>query len=206
MPKQTSTKPVTESGDRPGDQLILEPSVMAQWHALVLQAEDSYGCHLDEAMESYLVFTLMRFMNHRNLGAQALVTDYLEAQGLPTSLRLDQLRDVGDQCLILSGLFPQRAEKRLVRVSYYVNMGRSAYHHLSGQIQHATAELYRELAETFVTLMDLLQTIRGFNSAAMQPMQALELWSDTGSQRAFASLNGRSTPLHESLINHRHKQ
>ncbi|MGB5397629.1 MAG: hypothetical protein WBN96_10815 [Gammaproteobacteria bacterium] len=197
MPEQ----PLSQSSDPAVEKLILEPSALAQWHALVKQAEDSYGCHLDEAMESYLVFTLMRFMSHNKLGATALAADYLDAQNLPKSLRLDQLRDVGDQCLILSGLFPQRAEKRLVRVSYYVNMGRSAYHHLSGQIQQSTAELYRELAETFVTLMDLLQTIRGFNSSVMQPIQALELWSDTGSQRAFASLNGDSTPLHESLIN-----
>ena len=202
MPKQSISQP----GEQPGDSLILEPSALAQWHALVKQAEDSYGCQLDEAMESYLVFTLMRFMSERKLGAKALAADYLEAQNLPTSLRLDQLRDVGDQCLILSGLFPQCAEKRLVRVSYYVNMGRSAYHHLSGQIQHATAELYRELAEAFVTLMDLLQTIRGFNNSVMQPIQALELWSDTGSQRAFASLSTNSMPLHESLINPRLKQ
>ena len=191
----------THSSEPAVAKLILEPSALAQWHALVKQAEDSYGCHLDEAMESYLVFTLMRFMSQRNLGAQALATDYLEAHKLPTSLRHDQLRDVGDQCLLLSGLFPQCAEKRLVRVSYYVNMGRSAYHHLSGQITHTTAELYRELAEAFVTLMDLLQTIRGFNTSVMQPIQAHELWSDTGSQRAFASLSGKSLPLHESLIN-----
>lgn len=190
----------------PNEQMILEPSELSQWHRLVQQAEESYGCHLDEDMESYLVFTLMRFMNKRDLGAHALAMDYLEARHLPTSLRLDQLRDVGDQCLIISGLFPQRAEKRLVRVSYYVDMGRSAYHHLSGQIQHTAAELYRHLAEAFVTLMDLLHTIREFNSPVLQPISALELWSDTGSRHAFASLSGNSLPLHESLINRGFKQ
>lgn len=188
------------------EELILEASETAQWHALVQQAEEQYGCHLDEAMESYLVFMLMRFMGKQDLGSQALAMDYLRAHGLPTSLRLDQLRDVGDQCLLLSGLFPQRAEKRLVRVSYYVDMGRSAYHHLSGQIQYATAELYRQLAEAFVTLMDVLQTIRQFSTPALQPIQTLELWSDTGSRNAFESLSTNSLPLHESLLTSRYKQ
>lgn len=181
-------------------QLITGPSELAQWHTLVQQAEQSYGCQLDETMESYLVFTLMRFMRQHNLGAQALALDFLDSRSQPKALRLDQLRDIGDHCLLLSGLFPQRAEKRLVRVSYYVKMGQSAYQHLGGQIEQARAELYQQLAETFVLLMDLLQTIRGFNNPALQPIQAHELWSDTGSRHAYASLSGSAIPLHESLL------
>lgn len=181
-------------------QLITGPSELAQWHTLVQQAEQSYGCQLDETMESYLVFTLMRFMRQHNLGAQALALDFLDSRNLPKTQRLDQLRDIGDHCLLLSGLFPQRAGKRLVRVSYYVKMGRSAYQHLGGQIEQARAELYQQLAETFVLLMDLLQTIRGFNSPVLQPIQAHELWSDTGSRHAYASLSSSAIPLHESLL------
>jgi hypothetical protein len=186
--------------------LILEETEVAQWHSLVRQAEESYGCQLDESMESYLVFTLMRFMKDQDLATQAIALDYLRAHGLPGSLRLDQLRDIGDQCLLLSGLYPKRAEKRLVRVSYYVNMGRSAYQHLSEGVQQTTAELYQQLAETFVMLMDLLQTIRQFSSPALQPIQTLELWSDTGSQNAFKQLSGNSLPLHEELLNIKSRQ
>jgi hypothetical protein len=181
--------------------LILEDTEIAQWHSLVRQAEEAYGYQLNEAMESYLVFTLMRFMKDQDLATQALALDYLRSHGLPKSMRLEQLRDIGDQCLLLSGLYPKRAEKRLVRVSYYVNMGRSAYHHLSEGAQQATAELYQQLAETFVMLMDLLQTIRQFSSPALQPIQSFELWSDTGSINAFNQISGRALPLHESLIN-----
>jgi hypothetical protein len=186
--------------------LILEETEVAQWHSLVRQAEDTYGCQLNEAMESYLVFTLMRFMKDQDLATQAFAVDYLRAHGLPNSLRLEQLRDIGDQCLLLSGLYPKRAEKRLVRVSYYVNMGRSAYHHLSEGVQQATAELYQQLAEGFVMLMDLLQTIRQFSSPALQPIQSFELWSDTGSQNAFNQLSDNALPLHESLINNKIRQ
>ncbi len=185
---------------------ILEETETAQWLNLLRQAESEYGCQLDEAMESYLVFTLMRFMKDQNLASQAIALDYLRSHGLPRSLRQEQLRNIGDQCLLLSGLFAKRAEKRLVRVSYYVNIGQSAYHSLSQGVQQTTSELYHQLAETFVTLMDLLQTVRHFNSPALQPIQTLELWSDTGSKRAFNSLSDHALPLHETLVNDKTRQ
>ena len=186
--------------------LILEQTEIAQWHALIREAEEQCSCHLDESMESYLVFTLMRFMKHQDLATQAMALEYLQSQKLPKAMRIEQLRDIGDQCLLVSGLYPQRAEKRLVRVNYYVNLGRSAYHHISDHVQQSAADLYRQLAETFVTLMDLLQTIREFSSPALQPIQNLELWSDSGSQAAFNRLSGSAIPLHESLVNSRTRQ
>ncbi len=186
--------------------LILEQTEVAQWHSLIKEAEEQCSCHLDESMESYLVFTLMRFMKDQELATQAMALEYLRSHGLPKSMRIDQLRDIGDQCLLLSGLYPQRAEKRLVRVSYYVNMGRSAYHHISDNVQKSIAELYLQLAEAFVTLMDLLQTIREFSSPALHAIQNLELWSDTGSVAAFDRLAGSTMPLHESLIDTKTRQ
>lgn len=186
--------------------LILEETEVAQWHSLVRDAEDTCGYQLNETMESYLVFTLMRFMRNQDLATKAIAPDYLRSNGLPESMRLDQLRDIGDQCLLLSGLYPKRAEKRLVRVSYYVNMGRSAYQNLSENVQHASAELYQQLAEAFIMLMDLLQTIRQFSSPALHPLQAFELWSDTGSLNAFNQLPDRALPLHESLIDTKNRQ
>ena len=186
--------------------LILEQTEVAQWHSLVKEAEQQCSCQLDESMESYLVFTLMRFMKDQDLATQAMALAYLRSHGLPKSMRIEQLRDIGDQCLLLSGLYPKHAERRLVRVSYYVNIGRSAYHHISDNVQKSVAELYRQLAEAFITLMDLLQAIREFSSPALQPIQSLELWSDTGSARAFDRLAESAIPLHESLIDTKTRQ
>jgi len=186
--------------------LILAESELEQWHKLVQEAEADYGIHLDEAMQSYLVFTLMRFMKKQDLNTQALALEYLQAQGLPNQMKLDQLRDIGDQCLLVSGLYPKRAEKKLVRISYYVDLGRSAYHNLSHCAQKGVAELYSQLEETFTLLMDLLQTIRQYSSTALQPLAAMELWSDTGSQFAYRQLSGDVLPVHEQLLSTKFKQ
>ena len=181
-------------------QLILDSSELSQWHALVREAEQDYGCHLDEAMQSYMVFTMMRFAKNPQLNAQALAIDYLNSHHLSGSLRSEQLRDIGDQCLLVSGLYPQSAEKRQVGVTYYVDLGRSAYHHISTVTQKGIAELYQQLSESFVLLMDLLQTIRQYTMPALQPIAAMDLWQQTGSRAAFKQISTDGVPMHDSLL------
>jgi hypothetical protein len=178
---------------------ILEESELSQWQTLVREAEQDYGCRLDEAMQSYLVFTLMRFTRHQQLNSHPLAIDYLTSRQLAPGKRSEQLRDIGDQCLLVSGLYPQSADKRLVGVNYYVDLGRSAYHHISTLTQQGIADLYRQLAESFVLLMDLLQTIRQYSTPALQPLAALELWNQTGSQAAFKQISESGTPLADGL-------
>ncbi len=181
--------------------LILDSSELSQWHALVHDAEQDYGCHLDESMQSYLVFTLMRFAKDQQLNSQALAIDYLKSHHLPNRLRSEQLRNIGDQCLLVSGLFPQSAIKRQVAVTYYVDLGRSAYHHISTVTQQGIAELYQQLAESFILLMDLLQTIRQYSMPALQPIAAMDLWQQTGSRAAYKQISDSGIPVHESLVN-----
>ncbi len=181
-------------------QLILDSSELSQWHTLVHEAELDYGCQLDEAMQSYLVFTLMRFSKNQQLNAHALALDYLTSHHLPNNLRSEQLRDIGDQCLLVSGLYPQSTEKRQVSATYYVDLGRSAYHHISTVTQKGIAELYQQLAESFILLMDLLQTIRQYTVPALQPIAAFDLWNQTGSRAALNQISTNGTPLHKSLL------
>ena len=185
---------------------ILDSSELAQWHTLVHEAERDYGCRLDENMQSYLVFTLMRFARDQQLNSTALAIDYLNSHRLPLNLRSEQLRDIGDQCLLVAGLYPQSAEKRQVGASYYVDLGRSAYHHVSTVTQQGIAELYQQLAESFILLMDLLLTIRQYSIPAMPPIAAMELWQKTGSQVAFKQISETGTPLAAGLSEeiHRH--
>jgi len=182
-------------------QFILDSSELSQWHTLVHEAEQDYGCQLDEAMQSYLVFTLMRFAKNQQLNAKALALDYLNLHHLPHRIRSEQLRDIGDQCLLVSGLYPQSAEKRQVSVTYYVDLGRSAYQHIGAVTQQGIAELYQQLAESFVLLMDLLQTIRQYSAPALQPITAMELWHQTGSRAAYKQISDKGIPVHENIIN-----
>lgn len=169
--------------------LILEPTSTAQWHALVSEAESASARQLDETLESYLVFLLMRFVARPDLAGRVMAIDYLRGSAASGQLKEVALRDVGDQCLLFSGLYPRHAERRMVRVSYYVDLGRGAYGQLAERLRHAGAEVYQQLAEGFVALMDVLQAMRSLDGTpALEPLQSLELWADTGSRGAWERL------------------
>jgi len=174
--------------------LFVDQQATAQWHDLVKEAEAFNGVSLDEELESYLVFLLMRYTGKPELAAKVMALDYLHGAQTAGSERREKMRDVGDQCLLYSGLFPKRAEKRRVRVSYYVDLGRSAYQNVAEAAQAAMAEMFTHLAESFVSLMDTLQAMRSMHNHEQQldPIRAFELWQETGSQRARTVL-GQTT-------------
>jgi len=131
-----------------------------------------------------------------------MALEFLQAQKETGRITM-QLRDVGDQCLLFSGLFPQIAERRLVKVSYFVDIGRAAYDQLASLVDHHSDRLYGRLAEAFIAIMDVLQAMRGLSGGAvLQPLSAAELWADTGSQSALRTLSDTtdsipvSYPLH----------
>lgn len=179
--------------------LFVDRQATAQWHDLVKEAEAFNGVPLDEELESYLVFLLMRYTGKPELAAKVMALDYLRGAQANGSERREKMRDVGDQCLLYSGLFPKRAEKRRVRVSYYVDLGRSAYQNVADVAQAAMADMFSHLAESFVSLMDTLQAIRSMHNTDTQldPIRAFELWQDTGSRRARTVLaqTSRATPI-----------
>ncbi|MDH5377378.1 MAG: hypothetical protein OEX00_03545 [Gammaproteobacteria bacterium] len=171
-------------------ELVLKPTSVAQWQALINEACSSCQLSLNEDQESYLVFLLMRFLERTELVNRVIALDFLRSASASGSLRCEQLRDVGDQCLLYSGFFPNRAEKKRVKVSYFVKIGQSAYNQLSTLSAHSLASLYNLLAKDFVSLMDVLQAVRamGSDTPLLEPLTAMELWQDTGSKMALQSL------------------
>lgn len=167
--------------------LVLNPTSTAQWHSLIHEASQATGISLDEELESYLVFLLMRFVDCTELASSVIATEHLSGLNAEGCQKKQILRDVGDKCLLFSGFFPGIAEKRLVRISYFVRLGRSAYGVLSNHHQDLSKELFSSLSEKFISLMDVLQSAQSLadNYALLSPLQAAELWTDTRS--CFAS-------------------
>jgi hypothetical protein len=142
-------------------QLILHPTDISQWHALVNEAQASTRLILNENTESYLVFLLMRFSQGPKLIESVIALDFLESMRKPRQLQVELLRDVGDKSLLFCGLFPGIAEQRHVSLSYFSEMGQAAYLTVGELHDNQTADLYFQLSAQFVTLQQILQAMRG---------------------------------------------
>jgi hypothetical protein len=172
------------------DSLVLEPTTTAQWQTLVREAGGASHHRLDETLESYLVHLLMRFTGEAHFASRVMAFDYLQGSLAQGREREQRLRDVGDCCLITTGLFPARAERCRVRLSYYVQLGRSAYWQLAQARRNALAELFSLIAEGFVHLMEVLQAMRT-HQPPLDLLQAVELYQDCA---AAHPLVGRIEP------------
>ncbi len=178
--------------------LVIHPTATAQWQALVHEAESAAHRRLDEETESYLVFLLMRFTSEAGVANKVLAMDYLSAMNEMGRVRQGRLREVGDLCLIHAGLFPLQAERRRVAVSYFVDLGRSAYLQLAGYLHNSAADTYVHLAQDFIVLMDVLQSMRtlGGNSASLfSPLTAYDLWNDTGASHIYRTVYDGASAL-----------
>lgn len=165
--------------------LILHPTTTAQWYALVNEAQASCAITLQEDLESYLVFLLQRFTDNPGIASSVLGLDFLKS--IQDSASHQQLKDVGDKCLLVAGLFPGRAIKRRVKLSYFVKLGQTAYSTLSNYVVHQE-ELFNQLCFEFPKLLDVLLAMRESSLTTVDLLQSLELWHETGSQVAWKRL------------------
>ncbi|WP_159016646.1 hypothetical protein [Cognatiluteimonas profundi] len=140
------------------------------WQALVHEAGARARTPLDDTRESYLVFVLLRYQRDDTLLARTQALEWLEAQARVGSIRTDALRDVGDRCLLIAGLFPQLAVRRHVQGDYFINLGRGAYFEVAQASRNAYATLFEQLAYSY---QDLVRTLRALRRA---PELTLPAW------------------------------
>lgn len=155
--------------------LILHPTDISQWYALVTEAEVASQLNLNENTESYLVYLLQRFVQEPELLESTIALDALAALQGPTQLLIEKLKIVGDKSLLVCGLFPGLARRRHVSVEYYSQMGQAAYLTISECQERASAELYLQLSQYFPQLQIILQAMRGHFFQFSQPEQGA-LW------------------------------
>jgi hypothetical protein len=169
--------------------LFTNTNPIVLWQEVVRQAQGRCEIKLSEDLEYYLISLLTRYMDRPEVAQQVFATSFLEAMQQQQRQRLESLRDVGDQCLLFTGLFPQAAKRKQVKLSYFVDLGRSAYSNISASAH----DLYWLLAYQFVAMMDVLQSIK--KESDLLPLDAYDQWDELGSKHAWQFLQTYSKGL-----------
>ena len=139
---------------------ILTDSQTALWVDLVHEAEHDASAPLGEELESYLVFLLIAHMRDTHLHRNAIAIDYLLAKAQPGKRQREELRTVGDRCLLLAGLYPEQAQQRMVGLDYFIAMGSQAYNELAHALRATVADRYQHLARAFARVVRVLLEVR----------------------------------------------
>jgi len=173
------------------------------WQKLIHEAAQAHQLLLPEDLESYLVFLLMRYSKQSQLATSILGQEFLSSQQTFGKQRSLLLQEVADKCLLYAGLFPKRAERRRVKLSYYIALGCTAYALLAEQPSPSLSALYTQIKQNFIDLMDVLQTIRDYSAEmpSLLPLEAQALWQELGSRRALAILQSYSAVSRPKRVN-----
>lgn len=121
------------------------------------------------------------------------------------------LQRIGDVALFIAGFFADGLAGKAVDVDYYIYMGGSAYGSLSAEIRstfrgRAFAPVYRELADKFQVLVDVLNEVAdgAKESSDIDLLRAYEVWLKTGSRRAEGLLRQSGIEPVQGPVNRRH--
>ncbi len=138
----------------------------ARWRSLLKDAGDQSGYHFEENVEQYLSLTLAHFTTQNELANKVFAFDFLLALECLGRRGGMQLRHVGDECLVLAGLFPEFAARKHVSLDYFIGMGQEAYHILSYPTYRMIydSDLFNKLSADFKRLTIVLQNIRHSHS------------------------------------------
>lgn len=127
-----------------------------------------------------------------NYGLKPLALMLADAANAPdATTRNHYLQRIGDVALFIGGFFIDSLATKAVDVDYYVHMGENAYGSLSDEVRgtargKAFAGLYRELANKFQILIDVLNEVRdeACGGSDVNVLRTYEIWRKTGSKRA----------------------
>lgn len=145
--------------------LTIEPTEIATWLSFIRKGEEIARKNLHEDLESFLVFTLMRFVKRNDLFSFTLALEYLRASTEQVGKKKEHtLSEVGDVSLILAGLYPERAKKLNVSSEYFSNMGKLAFTELAQNFSerglHGMKQLYLRAGSGFIEMTEILQATR----------------------------------------------
>ncbi|MCG5051921.1 MAG: hypothetical protein KA712_03085 [Myxococcales bacterium] len=168
----------------------IRDSLESFFHAHIDRAMKHEGVSADPMTEHYLVVLLTGFAA-APIDDKPLALKMLGTLDLAPRQRRDQLRDIGDTSLYVSGFWAESLQRGPVDVDYYIGIGESAY----GQLAHRTplaagdpfVKVFADLAINFPRFVRVLAAISEMVNTEAGPKDIVRLyerWTRTGSRWA----------------------
>ena len=132
------------------------------WQESILEAESKSGHYIEDCLRHYLVITLDHFTLKTDIGSHVIAIDFLNHVNGKTNFDINCLRNTGDLCLILSGLFPESIKNKNISNEYVIGIGQHAYDIISCMDKHPllSAPLFKKLRDSFPELSLTLSNLR----------------------------------------------
>ena len=185
--------------------LVRNESPVEYFRELVDSAIQRQHVGAGELTSFYLVRLLTSFIHSdRAAGAggdEPLGVRFVKALGTGGARQRDQLRQVGDQSLFISGFFSDSLKRSAVDIDYYIQLGEHAYGSLAQRDQGTFADVFDELAGKFPSFVDVLCEVSERTAVATNSdlLRLYERWLRTGSRHCGSLLVERGIVPNASI-------
>ncbi|WP_119343986.1 hypothetical protein [Facilibium subflavum] len=140
-------------------QLIMEKTAISAMYHLVQEGEKNSGVFLEEDLQAFIVYALLRNIRNNALKDFVFAEELLSAI---QSMSIKRLEVILDHALIYAGMYPKRVKKAGLSKTYYCDIGISASEHLSvyhAKLRSSYEEVYRKIAKQFDELVYVLKSL-----------------------------------------------
>lgn len=149
-------------------------SEISLFEKLVGVGEDRSHVTLPLQLHGFLVACLNDHLRDTRILSRVLAINLLRSTELRGKRSAVMLKRVGDEALLLAGLFPERSLRLHVSSSYFRYMGQTAYASLAARLQSTgmrePGKFYDHVAENFTCLEKVL------NAARAKPDGPWDVW------------------------------
>ena len=137
--------------------MYLQPNAHAQWFQVLSDLQKETRVSLPAEIEHYLLMTLLYHTEQTSLLEACLSEHFFEA--LEGRFVPAKWQEIGDKCLIISGIFPQWSQRRVRSEKFLHQMGKLGYRQASLQYFGAEKKIFSYLHEHFEPVTELLHQL-----------------------------------------------
>ena len=171
------------------ESLVRSETPIEYFRELVESAMQRQHVAARELTSFYLVNLLAGFVHSDRAASgddEALGVRFVKALNEAGSRQRDELRQVGDLSLFISGFFADSLAHRLVDVDYYVQLGEHAYGSLARRSDVMFGDVFDELSGRFLAFVDVLGEVseRTALTSNGDLLRVYERWLRTRSRRS----------------------
>jgi hypothetical protein len=170
--------------------LVRSESPAEYFRELVDSAMQHQRVAANELTSFYVVNLLTGFMHFDRSasadGDEPLGVRFVKALGAEGSKQRDELRQIGDLSLFISGFFSDSLNRSLVDVDYYIRLGEHAYGSLARRGSTVFGDVFDELSGKFPAFVDVLGEVseRSALTSNSDLLRLYERWLRTKSRRS----------------------
>lgn len=187
--------------------LVRNESPVEYFRELVELAMKRQHLAAGERTSFYLVNLLTGFVHFDRSATppedEALGVRFVRALHAAGVRQRDELRQVGDRSLFISGFFADSLARGLVDVDYYIYLGEYAYGSLARQGDGTFGDVFDELSGKFAAFVDVLGEVSERSALASNAdlLRLYERWLRTRSPRSGELLAARGIVPNASVGN-----